>query len=44
MTYSKPEITVLGDANRVIYGIKNDPVNVETSNSQPLRHSFELED
>jgi hypothetical protein len=43
MTYEKPEITVLGDASRVIYGIKNDPVNVET-NSHPLRHSFELED
>jgi hypothetical protein len=43
MTYSKPEITVLGDANRVIQGAKLSNPNVEV-NLNPIRPSFELED
>ncbi len=43
VAYSKPEITLLGNANRVIHGIKNDPINVDI-NIFPARHSFELED
>jgi len=42
-SYRKPEIDLIGNANTLIYGIKNDPINVDI-NIYPARHSFELED
>jgi hypothetical protein len=42
-SYRKPEIALIGNANTLIHGIKNDPLNVDI-NIYPARHSFELED
>jgi hypothetical protein len=43
MTYSKPEMTVLGDASSVIRGDKN--IAAEVDHPEKLRASnFELED
>jgi len=43
MTYSKPEIAVLGEANRVVQGGKT--LNPEDTDSDIFVHpSFELED
>jgi hypothetical protein len=43
MEYSKPEIAVLGDANRVILGSKPN-ISEDGDDTNPRGVSFELED